>query len=182
MQRIAAGDRVAYDEIVRLYMRDMYHFAFSILKSPSKAEDAVQDACLRLWNRADQWKPSGRLRSWLLRIIHNLCMDEIRKRKGEVSLDESIFDIEDTAPSQLEVQAKKQSSKAVTEALYAVPDRQRIALTLAYYHSYSNIELAFIMGISIDATESLLARGRQKLRNLLSESKEHLLEGIRDER
>ena len=179
MNSIAQGDRTVFNHVVKLYLTDMYHFAYSIMKSASKAEDVVQEACLRLWSKATKWKPTGSLKSWILRIVHNLCIDELRKQNREISLDSSILTIADTAPSQLQTHATQQSSKAVNVALFSVPIRQRMALTLVYYHGYSNIELAFIMQLSVDAVESLLARGRSKMKELLSDAKEGLLEGIR---
>lgn len=177
MERIKSSDRDAFSQVVNLYMTDIHHFAYGILRDSGRAEDIVQETYLRLWSKADQWNPSGRVKSWLLRIAHNLCMDEIRGQKGEIPVDTSALVIPDPYPDQASDHADRQVSWIVKEALFSLPERQRTALMLVYYEGYSNIESADIMGISVDAIESLLARGRQKLKDALSGSKQALLEG-----
>lgn len=167
MKLITRGDRNAFSKVVNLYMLDMHRFAYSILGDQFKSEDIVQETCLRLWNKADTWNPSGNLKSWLLRIVHNLCMDELRKQKNETPLDITNFIIPDTSPSPIQVYSNKQQSHIMNRLLFSLPQRQRIALILVYYHGYKNKEAAQIMDISIEAIESLLARGRKKLKTSL---------------
>ncbi len=176
MSRIANGDREAFSEVVQLYMLDLYRFACSILGDKSRAEDITQETCMRLWTRAAQWSPEGRIKNWLFRITHNLCIDEIRSRRAEHTIDDFIFTIADQSPDAAASYADGQVSRLVTRALFALPERQRTALTLVHYSEYSNNEAARIMNVSVDALESLLARGRQNLRLALSEHKKSIFE------
>lgn len=177
MTRIATGDKAAFSHMVNAHMTDIYRFAYSILGDPSRAEDITQEACLKLWTRAGQWNPSGKVRSWLFRITHNLCMDDLRSRKPTLPIDKFTFILSDPQPDQAKVYASNQVSKVVHDALLSLPERQRTALMLVHYSGYTNIESAQIMDLSVDAIESLLARGRRKMKELLSGSKESLLEG-----
>lgn len=176
MQRIAAGDREAFSTVVEMYMADVFRLSYSILRDQAMAEDMAQETFSRLWTKAAQWNPSGRIKSWLLRIAHNLCIDEIRGRKDYHPDDVSEMAIPDSAPSALELYAKRQSGDIVSGALLSLPERQRTALTLVYYQEHSNIEAAAIMGITVDALESLVARGRQNMKELLKAAKPYLLE------
>ena len=176
MARIASGDREAFGEIVQLYMLDLYKFACSILGDKTKAEDMTQEACLKLWTHAEKWSPEGRIKNWLFRITHNLCIDEIRSRKSHTPIDDVIFTLEDPGQDASQTYADTQMSRLVTKALFNLSERQRTALILVHYSGYSNIETAKIMDISIDATESLLVRGRQNLRRALSEHKKSIFD------
>jgi len=177
MNQIALGNSDAFQKILENHMLPIYHFAFSILQDSSSAEDITQETCVKLWKQAGKWKPEGKLRSWLFRIAHNLCIDEIRRRRPHADIDtfaDSISDNSTTAPQRIE---ESESSKTIKQALFKLPVRQRTALMLVHYSDNSNREAAETMGISLDALESLLARGRKSLKELLTDHKETLWEG-----
>jgi RNA polymerase sigma-70 factor (ECF subfamily) len=94
-----------------------------------------------------------------------------------VDIDKLAYTLPDRQPDQSKKYDDRQVSKAVSDALFALPERQRTALMLVYYSELTNIEAAKIMGISVDAIESLLSRGKRMLRDVLSGSKTTLLEG-----
>ncbi len=177
MQRIAVQDRDAFNTVVEAYMADVFRFSYSILKDQATAEDVVQESFYRLWTRAAQWNPSGRLRNWMMRIAHNLCMDNMRGRKDMHPDDIHDLAIADQTPDPLEQHAGAKSGDIVRTALFNLAERQRTALSLVYYQGCSNIEAADIMGVSVDALESLLTRGRQKMKQALTAMKPYLLEG-----
>ena len=85
-------------------------------------------------------------------------------------------EMEDTRPGVLELKEQQQLGDKVTEALQKLPARQRIAISLVHFEEYGNIEAAAIMEISVDALESLLARGRRKLKELLQPTR-RLMDG-----
>jgi len=177
MKRIADKDRNAFNAVVEAYMADVFRFSYSILKDQTAAEDVVQETFYRLWTKAAQWNPSGRLKSWLMRITHNLCIDEIRGRKDTHPEDIQELTLRDHTPDQMQLYADRQSGDIVRNALLDLPERQRTALSLVYYQGLSNIEAAEIMDVSVDALESLLSRGRQKMKQTLEKAKPYLLEG-----
>jgi RNA polymerase sigma-70 factor (ECF subfamily) len=170
MKRIAEGDKAAFSRMVRTHMTDIYRFAYSILGDATRAEDITQEACLKLWTRAGQWTPSGKVRSWLFRITHNLCMDELRGKKPQVDIEKMAFTLRDDKPDQTARYAERETARTVNDALNLLPERQRTALMLVHYNGHTNIESAQIMGLSVDAIESLLARGRRKMKDLLTDS------------
>ena len=177
MKRIAEGDQAAFSQMVSLHMTDIYRFAYSILRDATRAEDITQETCLKLWTRAGQWTPSGKVRSWLFRITHNLCMDELRGRKVHTDIEKISFTLRDNTPDQADRFSQGETANAVNRALNSLPERQRTALMLVHYSGHTNIESAEIMDLSVDAIESLLSRGRRKMREILEGSRESLLEG-----
>jgi RNA polymerase sigma-70 factor (ECF subfamily) len=177
MSRIATGDRAAYTEMADRYMTSIFRFAYSMTGDVASAEDITQEACLRLWRNAGQWKPSGRVRSWLLRIAHNVCMDEMRAAKPGMPLEDFETTLASSEPDARMQTQDSQVSDIVKTALFKLPERQRTALMLVHYSGCSNIEAAGIMELSVDAVESLLARGKQGLKGLLGGMKDNLLEG-----
>lgn len=178
MQRIAVGDRDAFSEVLDKYMTYVYRFSFSLLKDRARAEDITQESCLRLWNNAAQWKPPGRVKSWLLRIVHNLCMDDLRSAKNHMQIEDCAESaLVSTEPDPRQHTQERQVSDIIRAALLELPERQRAALMLIHYSDCTNPEAAAIMGISVDAVESLLARGKRTLRDLLGKDKDTLLEG-----
>ncbi len=177
MSQIAKGNSDAFQTVIDEHMLPVYHFAYSILRDASTAEDITQETCVKLWNHAKNWTPNGKIRSWLFRIAHNLCIDEIRKRKPHADIDVFADSIADDAHDATHNIHESQISKTIKDALFSLPVRQRTALMLVHYSDCSNREAADTMDISIDAIESLLSRGRKSLKEKLNNHKDKLWEG-----
>jgi RNA polymerase sigma factor (sigma-70 family) len=80
MARIAGGDRAAFDLLAQRHAGSVVRLAAHILRNRADAEDVAQDAMLRVWTNAPRWKPVAKFRTWLTRIVVNLCLD--RKRRA----------------------------------------------------------------------------------------------------
>lgn len=169
MQRIAQGDRIAFSHVVDGHMNGVYQFCYRILGNHAQAEDAAQDCFIRLWNNASSWQPTGKIKSWLLRIAHNLCIDEIRSFKSYDPIEDHEFRLASVEPDPHQALQRLQDSKEVKDALAQLPERQRMAITLVHYSECPQAEAASIMGVSVDAVESLLARGKRGLKEILGE-------------
>lgn len=173
MRRAAAGDEDAARVLVERHLSRAVGLAFRMLGNPASAEDVAQEAFLRLWKQAGRWRPEARVGTWLYTVVHNLCLDELRRPMRRVrALDPELADSRETA------QAARQHSEVsalVEAALRALPERQRAALALVHYEQLPASEAAAIMGISIEALESLLARARRALRTRLAGLKPDLL-------
>ncbi len=110
----------------------------------------------------------------------NICLDQLRKRKREAP-EESAPERADDSLRQDDRVFAAERRRAVDEALEALPDRQRMAINLCCYQELSNIEAAEIMEVSVDALESLLARGRRALRDRLAPMREQLTGRMSDD-
>ena len=179
--RAGRGDRSAAEVLVERHTDKIYACCFRILGGKAAAEDATQETFLRLWKHAAKWKPKGaKFETWLYRIAMNICFDQLRKSKREAP-EEAAPEMADSADQPDQTLFLGQRRFAIDEALDKLPERQRFAITLCHYQEMTNIEAAEIMNISVDALESLLARGRRKLRDLLAPMRENLMGKMSDE-
>jgi RNA polymerase sigma-70 factor (ECF subfamily) len=137
----------------------------------------MQETFLKLWEHAGRWeKRGGRLDAWLYRVAGNACFDRLRSRRRDAP-EEAAEEIADEAPSAVERLAADDRARAVKEALDALPERQRIAMTLCHYQEMTNIEAAAAMATTVEAVEGLLSRARKTLRESLAARRQELLEG-----
>jgi RNA polymerase sigma factor (sigma-70 family) len=170
--RVGQGDRAAAQALMARHLPKMLALARRMLPGRGEAEDAVQDACLKLWTHAARWKPGkAKFETWLYRVTLNQCYDRLRK-KPTVEL-EKAAGVADPAPSPEGALQNAALTLQIEAALADLPERQRAAILLCHYQECGNIEAAEILGISVEALESLLARGRRALRTTLS----HLRDG-----
>jgi RNA polymerase sigma-70 factor (ECF subfamily) len=177
--RAGRGDRAAASALVLRHTDRIFSACWRMLGERAAAEDATQDTFLRLWKHAARWRPQGaKFETWLYKVAMNACLDRLRRRGREVSED-AMPETEDRGPRADERMIAEERRKAVEGALSRLPERQRQAITLCNYQELSNIEAAEIMEISVEAVESLLARGRRALRDMLVARREELMEGER---
>jgi RNA polymerase sigma-70 factor (ECF subfamily) len=161
--RVARGDRAAAQTLMRRHLPKMLGLARRMLGGSVEAEDAVQDAFMRLWTHAERWRPGqAKFETWLYRVTLNKCFDRLRRRP--VSPLDAAMEVQDPAPSPESELERAALSRQIEVALRALPDRQRAAIQLCHYQECGNIEAAEILGISVEALESLLSRGRRTLR------------------
>lgn len=166
MARIAQGDAVAARELMRRRLPRVVGMAQRMLNDPMEAEDVAQDTFLRVWKAAERWEPGrAQVSTWIGRIAINLCYDRLRKRR-EI-LTDAPPERADTAIDQEETLSRGETANRVAQAVAQLPDRQKQALELVHFQEMTNIAAAEIMEVSVDALESLLARGRRKLKALL---------------
>lgn len=172
----ANGDGAAAGVLTQRLSPQALGFAQRMLGDIAEAEDVVQEAMLRLWRIASDWRPGeAKPATWLYRVVNNLCIDRIRKRK---KLNVGLDDMAEPADPTPSVEAKLIQSdrmSALDAALAELPERQRQAVVLRHIEEQSNPEIALIMEISVEAVESLTARGKRSLTKLLAPRKEELL-------
>ena len=153
--------------LVTRHSTRLYALGRRMLGSEAEAEDVVQDTFLKLWTHAVRWQPgAAKIETWLYRVALNGCYDRLR-RKRPVALDEAL-ELPDAAPGPDQGLDAPALSAAVAAALAELPERQRAAILLCHYEERSNIAAAEILGLSVEALESLLARGRRNLRARLA--------------
>ena len=147
--------------------------AFRMLQDRAEAEDVTQEAMLRLWRVAPDWRRGEALVStWAYRVVANLCLDRLRKRRP-VGLDQ-IAEPPDGTPSVADRMQDQTRLHALADALAAMPERQAQAVALRHLEGLGNPEIADIMEITVDAVESLTARGKRTLAALLAGRKAEL--------
>ena len=160
---------------VRLVPR-ILGYAARLLNDRAEAEDVAQEAMLRLWRVAPDWRQGeAKVTTWLYRVTTNLCTDRlrVRQRRKVVALDDAP-DVEDGARGAEAGLIDAERMAALNAALVALPDRQREAVVLRHIEGFTNPEIAQVMDIGIEAVESLIARGKRALAAILSGRQEDL--------
>ncbi len=162
----ANGDPGAARELAgRLVPRITGYAARLLGGDRAEAEDVAQEAMLRLWRMAPDWRQGeAQVATWLYRVVANLCTDRLRRRarRPAVTLDEAP-EVADPGPAVLAGMIAAERAAALEVALLALPERQRQAVVLRHIEGLTNPEIAAVMAVGIEAVESLTARGKRAL-------------------
>lgn len=169
IERMQADDAEAYRILVSRHIDRAYGLALRILKSPADAEDVTQDAFVKAWQHRQSWE-AGRAKfsTWLYRVIVNRCIDLRRLPRNDWI--EDVPEPADEAEDSVSLIQRRQVYGQLELALARLPAQQRAAIALSYYDDMGNADIAEVLGTTISAVESLLKRGRQRLRELLKRS------------
>ncbi len=160
--RYAGGDQAAARTLTARHAPRIFALARRMLGETAEAEDVTQETMLRLWKIAPDWQADrAMLSTWLYRVASNLCIDKLRRRR-EVGSD-SVPELADEAPAVVRRLEARDRAAALEAALAALPDRQRVAVVLRHFEERGNPEIAAVLGVSVEAVESLLARARREL-------------------
>lgn len=167
------GDMSAAAELLTRHADKIYALGYRMLGNAEAAEDLTQDVFFKIWKNATDWQPGrARFSTWLYRVAINLCYDRLRKRR-ESSVEDLPEVMRDQASDETAeyVLERQLTRDRVQEAIASLPERQAAAIMLCHFHGYTNKEAAQIMDTSDEAVESLLARGRRKLKELLKDER-----------
>ncbi len=163
----ATGDQSAARALTGRHLPRVFAHACRLLQDHAEAEDVAQDAMMKLWKIAPDWREGeAKLSTWLYRITANAATDRLRKRRT-VAL-EAAPEPEDDAPSVEAGLIAQDRQKALHAAMETLPERQRNALVLRHFEELSNPEIASALETSVEAVESLLGRARRALAERLS--------------
>lgn len=172
----ANGDAASGRALLNRLAPRLFAHAARLLRDRAEAEDVVQEAMLRLWKIAPDWRQGeAKVSTWMYRVVSNLCIDRLRKstRNPSVGIDNVQVPAAPEA-SQVERLTNADRARAVEDALNELPERQRQAVILRHLDGLSNPEIAEVMDIGVEAVESLIARGKRALSARLAGRKEEL--------
>lgn len=174
VRRVGARDSAAFRALVERHLPLVLGVARRMLRDDAEAQDIAQEAMLKLWQGGAGLEvgPNG-VRPWLRRVTSNLCIDRIRASRRTDVTDE--VPDQPVAASQLVELARGDLAVRVQAALIALPERQRQALALFHFEELSQSEVGEILGVSDEAVESLLSRGRRAMRLALKDDWHALL-------
>jgi len=169
MARLVRGDRDAMRQLVTRYAGAVTATAKRILTDAHEAEDVAQETFVKLWQKsAVGGEAIPEPRAWLRRVAANDAIDRLR-RAARLDVSDEPPDVESDAAAQDAVMIAGAASARVSAALGELPDRQRLALVLFHFEDMRQSEVAETLGVSDEAVESLLARGRRRLKSLLAD-------------
>jgi RNA polymerase sigma-70 factor, ECF subfamily len=173
VQRVASGDQTAITLLYQRYATPAFSLALRVVGDRESAEEIVQEAFLRVWNRASSFDPQrGRFASWLLSIIHNLAVNELRRRRSRPQAapgaDEMLVQLHETAPGPEEVAQATDRRQAIQDAMSQLPQAQRQAIELAFFRGLTQMEIAERLGDPLGTVKTRIRLGLQKLARLLA--------------
>ncbi len=169
--RIADGDDEALRDLYRLYGRLAFSLAIRILANQEQAEDAVQEAFLRVWRNANRYDPArGAFSTWFGRMVRNLCIDVLRRR-DPLSRAGPLDDVDRWTRASEPTDNAVLDRIIIREAFLRLPGDQSRVLDMAYFQGLTHREIAELLSIPEGTVKSRMRLGLQKMRaHLLEES------------
>ena len=165
---VEANDAQAFAVLYDRHSRAAYSLAYRMMGKRQAAEDLVQDAFLKVWRAAGSYRAErGSVRTWLLSIVHNRGIDQLRSLASHRRTHDRI---EASAPKSQPSEAFAESwrnsqSEQVREALKTLPPEQLKILELAYFSGYTHVEIAKLLGLPLGTVKGRMRLGLKKVRN-----------------
>lgn len=173
VDRILAGDREAFTEVLRRHDDRLRALAYKLLGGDRhRMDDALQEAYVRAYRALPRFRRDADLGSWLYRITYNACIDELRRarrRPAPVDVADAVWDPPSAAAGPERV---VDAADAATRALAALPDDQRITVVLVDGEGFDNLTAARILGVAPGTVASRLSRARAAMRRALAQEEE----------
>lgn len=168
LAEIVSGDARAFGRLMDRHADRVFALAHSVLRIRADAEDVTQDVFLAVWRSAGDWKRGkARFSTWLYRVTLNRSLNHRNRVAARQAPLETAPEPQDPAPPADEAIDADQRREGLRRAIAALPENQRIAMTLTYTTGLSNADGAAAMAISVKAFEALLVRARRTVRETL---------------
>jgi RNA polymerase sigma-70 factor, ECF subfamily len=170
LEATASGDRVAFAQLYRLTGGRMLGLAQLLLRRRELAEEITQEAFVRVWQRArDYSTDKGMPLSWMSAIVRNLCIDRLRRERGDVALDDAPGrdSWADPDPDPLEQTLRSADARRLAACLDGLDPVQRRAIRLAFFTGLTHDQLAAHLGQPLGTVKSNIRRGLLRLKTCL---------------
>ncbi len=164
---VAQGDAEAFATLYDRHSRPAYSLAYRMMGEKQAAEDLTQDAFLKVWRSATSYRAErASVRTWLLSIVHNRGIDQLRSLASRRRTQEKI---EASAPKSQPSEAFAQSwhnsqREQVREALSTLPKEQLKTLELAYFSGYTHVEIAELLDVPLGTVKGRMRLGLKKMK------------------
>jgi len=181
MLRFQKGDVGAFQQLFQKFSPAVVNFVFHFLGNRARAEEIAQEVFLQVYRWQTKYEAKAKFSTWLFKIAHNHCLNEVRKGEYRVSV-ESLGPQEDAEGDERERQlpdatlhkgedilAAKQAARRIEKILRRVPETQRTALMLSRLEGMSYQEVAEVLGVTEKAVKSLVFRATQSLKDGLKD-------------
>lgn len=181
IRQAQAGDHGAFEQLVRAYDQSVLRLAMNLLRSPEDARDVYQEAFLRVYKNLHSFRFDCSFHTWLYRIVTNICLDHLRRRKvrkeespvvetAEGQVDRMEHVEEDAAESNPERTLwNRQLKGRIQAALRDLTPRERMVFELRHYQGLRLRNIGEVLGTSEEAAKNCLFRATQKMRAVLGD-------------
>jgi len=165
IEECRTDNRKAQFRLYDLYSKAMYNLAYRILNNREDAEDILQESFVECFRSLDSFRFESTFGAWLKKITLNKCINQIKKKKIDLTLYETLPAIIDEEEEEVIYDTGK-----VFKSIEKLPDGYRIILTLYLLEGYDHAEISQILGITESTSKSQYSRAKDKLRNILSKN------------
>ena len=176
MKRIKANDAEALSELYDLYNHLLYGMILSIVKTKPEAEDVLQEVFVKIWQKADSFKPKrGNVFSWIVTLTRNGAIDRIRSKgyktqqKASADINNPAVILETDHYDPLETTIFSDRARLVKKALNEIPAKQCKVLKIAYYRGLTQAEISDHLEIPLGTVKTRMRQGMLKLKDILEE-------------
>lgn len=159
------GDRQAFTELVCRHQNGVVGLIYRMCGDPQQAEDAAQEAFVRVWQNLNSYKPQHAFRSWLYRIAANAALDSLRRERPSAELDS--LPLADSSPGPEQAAEENQRAAQIRRAIARLSEPLRIVLILREYQEFSYQEISEALDIPTGTVMSRLNAARSQLRQEL---------------
>ena len=174
MERVAQGDARAFEAVFDRHSKQAYSLAYRITGDRTAADDVVQEAFLSLWRSSERFRPErGSLRSWLLSVVHNRAIDQVRRVLVHDRRRAPGDDLEERREARERTDdevIRREEASSVHEALTALPADQVRVLELAYFGGFTHSQIAAMLDMPLGTVKGRMRLGLEKMRDGLEEA------------
>ena len=179
IRKARSGDTEAFAALVALHERFVYNLALRTLGNPDDAADVAQDAFVRAWMALGEFREKAQFRTWLYRIVLNLCLNRVPRLRRELNdlTHEELIDIPEATSFAGDPVASLEESelrKFLHHEIDQLPEQYRLLVSLRYQHELSYEEIASLVGLPVGTVKTGLFRAKARLREALSVYEEQI--------
>jgi RNA polymerase sigma-70 factor (ECF subfamily) len=175
------GDKDAFGCLVKAYETPVYNLAYRMLGNGAEAEEAAQEAFLRVYSNLHRYDPKRSFRSWLFSIASHYCIDRLRRRRLTwLSLDEEYVPpgaLARSEPGPEGIVSRREHEKWIQRLLSELSPTDRAAITLRYWYDCSYQEIGEVLELTVSAVKSRLHRARRALAEAMEGERGHGMPG-----
>lgn len=166
LERVAAKDRGAFQELYQRYYQRLFGFIFKLTRRPELVEEALNDTLLAVWKGAGSFGGRSRPSTWILGIAHRQALKGLSRLRRAERDPEVAPDDPPEGPESLA--ARREVASALGQALAQLPAEQRAVVELTYFHGCSYAEISAIVGCPVNTVKTRMFHARRRLRRLLA--------------
>ncbi|ETW12644.1 RNA polymerase sigma factor [Roseivivax marinus] len=170
LARIAMGDRKAFSALYDRTSAKLFGICLRVLGDRAEAEEALQEAYVRIWNRADAYRVNGfSPMTWLITLTRNIAVDRRRRRPARPAEALDLADtMPDTGPGPEDITEERSEAQRLHACLRELPDDRAALVRSAYLDGFTYAELSEATGIKLNTVRTWLRRSLIQLRECLA--------------
>lgn len=178
IRRAKNGEKSAFEEIIGLYEKKVFSTIYYMVKNEHEVEDIAQEVFVKIYKNLKNFKEESSLYTWIYRITINVCIDEIKKKKNVVYIDEKLqtdegeleFQLEDESKGPDELAEDEELKRKLTECIRKLPVDQSTMIILRDIKGFTYMEIAEMTKTNLGTVKSKINRARASLKRILEET------------